>query len=77
MKNEDILKNILTIVCDNFVDTLLVGIEEYEKDFPYTIAVANFIAELRNHNIVVDFYGTFDSKIIDMVNRETSNYLAR
>ena len=53
------------------------GIEEYEKDFPYTIACANFMSELKNKNIIVDFYKTFDVSIRDMIYRETSNYLAR
>lgn len=74
---EEILRQIIVAVCDGFVDTLLTGIEEYEKDFPYTIACANFISELKSKNILVNFYTTFEGHIIDMVHRETSNYLAR
>lgn len=58
-------------------DTLITGIDEYEKNFPYTIACANFIYELKQTNILVDFNIIFDDSIIDMVFRETSNYLAR
>lgn len=74
---EEILRQIIVAVCDGFVDTLLTGIEEYEKDFPYTIACANFMSDLKSKNIIVDFYSTFESSIIDMIYRETSNYLAR
>ena len=74
---EEILRQIIVAVCDGFVDTLLTGIEEYEKDFPYTIACANFISELKSKNILVNFYSIFDSHIVDMIFRETSNYLAR
>ena len=74
---EEILRQIIVAVCDGFVDTLLTGIEEYEKDFPYTIACANFMSDLKNKNIIVDFYKTFDVSIRDMIYRETSNYLGR
>lgn len=76
MKDE-VLRKIIEFVCDGYIDALLTGIEEYEKDFPYTIACANFISELKRKNILVDFNIVFDDSIIDMVFRETSNYLAR
>lgn len=71
------LRKIVSSVCDDYIDTLLTGIEENEDDFPYTIACSNFIDELKKKNIIVDIYTTFDCKIIDMIYRETSNYLAR
>lgn len=77
MNNVETLRKILTIVCDNYIDTILTGIEENEKDFPYTIAVANFINELKEKNIIINFYEQIDDSIIDMINRETCNYLAR
>lgn len=77
MKNEEILRNMLSVICSNYVDTLMIGIEEEEKEFVYTLAVANFIATLREKNIIVDLYTAFEENIIDMVMRETSNYLAR
>lgn len=74
---EEILRKIITLISEDYIETLLTGIEEYEKDFPYTIACANFMSELKNKNIIVDFYKTFDVSIRDMIYRETSNYLAR
>ncbi|MCI8778286.1 MAG: hypothetical protein HFI87_03980 [Bacilli bacterium] len=74
---EEILKKLITLISEDYIETLLTGIKEYEKDFPYTIACANFISELKSKNIVVNFYNTFDISIIDMIYRETSNYLAR
>lgn len=74
---EEILKKLITLISEDYIETLLTGIEEYEKDFPYTIACANFISELKSKNIIVDFYNTFESSIIDLIYRETSNYLAR
>ncbi len=76
MKN-DTLRQVLSIICSNFVDTLLNGIEDNKEDFPYILAVVNFINELKEKNILVEYYETFEPKIIDMVNREASNYLAR
>ena len=77
MDNKEALLKVVSLVSENFVDSLMTGIEEYPKDFPYTIAVANFIAELKIKNIIVSLYGTFEDRIIDMIFRETSNYLSR
>lgn len=74
---EEILRRLITLITEDYIDTLLTGIEEYEKDFPYTIACANFMSELKSKNIAVDFYTTFEVSIRDMVYRETTNYLAR
>ncbi len=74
---EKALKQIIEVVCEGYADTLLTGIEENAKDFPYTLACSNFIDSLRKRNIIVDFFNTFDDSIIDMVFRETSNYLER
>ena len=41
------LRKIVSSVCDDYIDTLLTGIEENEDDFPYTIACSNFIDELK------------------------------
>lgn len=73
---ENELRKIIESVCNDFVDTLMTGIDENKKDFPYIIACANFISELKK-NIIVDFNIVFDDSIIDMVFREASNYLAR
>lgn len=74
---EEILRKLITLISEDYIETILTGIEEYEKDFPYTIACANFMSELKDKNIIVDFYTTFEDRIRDMVYRETSNYLAR
>lgn len=65
------------MVCDDYIDALLVGIEEYEKEFPYTLACANFISELKEKNIIVEFNDVFIDTVRDRIYRETSNYLAR
>lgn len=74
---EEILRKLITLISEDYIETLLTGIEEYENDFPYTIACANFMSELKSKNIIVDYYKTFEVSIRDMVYRETSNYLAR
>lgn len=60
MDNKETFLKVVSLVSENFIDSLMTGIEEYQKDFPYTIAVANFIAELKD-------------RITDMVFRETAN----
>lgn len=77
MDNKEALLKVVSIISENYIDTLMTGIEECPKDFPYTIAVANFIAELKSKNIIVNLYGTFEDRITDMIFRKTSNYLSR
>lgn len=60
--NKEALLKVVSIISENYIDTLMTGIEEYPKDFPYTIAVTNFIAELKSKNIIVNLYGTFEDK---------------
>ncbi len=70
-------RKIVEMVCEDYIDTILVGMEEYEKDFPFTIACANFLKELRSKNIKVRFEEIFIDMVRDNIYRETSNYLAR
>lgn len=74
---EKVLRDLIKMICDDYIDSLIVGIEEYEKDFPYTIACANFISELKEKNIIVEFNDVFIDMVRDRIYRETSNYLAR
>lgn len=74
---DKITRLLIGSVCDDFIDTLLVGIEEYNSDFPYTIACVNFICELKSKNINADFNDIFVDMVRDKIYKETSNYLAR
>lgn len=44
---EDVLIKIVEMICLGYVDTILTGIEEQECRFPYTIACANFMSDLK------------------------------
>lgn len=74
---ELVLRKVIEMVCDDYIDALLVGIEEYENDFPYTLACANFISELKEKNIIVEFNDVFIDTVRDRIYKEISNYLAR
>lgn len=77
MDNKEALLKVVSLVSENFVDSLITGIEKYPKDFPYTIAIANFIAELKSKNIIVNLYRTFEDRITDMIFKDTNTYLSR
>lgn len=77
MDRDESIRKLIAKVCDDYIDTLLTGINEYSKDFPYTIACANFISELRKKNIITEFDDVFLDSVSDRIYRETSNYLAR
>ena len=73
---EQITKNVIREVCNDFVDATIVGLEEYENDFPYTLACINFIIELKKKEINVSL-NSFIDVIWDNIYKEISNYLAR
>ena len=50
---EKVLKEFIEMICKDYINVLLVGVEEYEKDFPYMIAYVNFMGELKNKNIYI------------------------
>ena len=67
---EKITNDVITKVADNFKDVIMTGIEECPESFTYTIAVINFIYELKTKRISMDFYKTFDSDIYDEIFKE-------
>ncbi|MDD3340989.1 MAG: hypothetical protein PHN72_02150 [Bacilli bacterium] len=73
---EEIKRNVVKEICSDFVDTIIVGMEEYEKDFPYSLAVINFILELREKGINVNT-NMFIDVIWDNMYKEFTNYLGR
>ena len=49
-----------------------------KKETLSNIYITNLMrSELKSKNIIVNLYTTFDMQIVDMIYRETSNYLAR
>ena len=36
---EDIMRKLITMICDDYIEALLTGIEEYEKIFPILLLV--------------------------------------
>lgn len=76
MKNEQELKKIVSWVCEDYEDKILNGIQESAEVFPYTLAVANFMSELKNKNIFVNL-NSFEDTILDMIYREFKNYIGR
>lgn len=76
MKNEQELRKIISWGCEDFEDKVFNGIKENKDLFPYTIAVTNFISELKSKNIVVSL-NAFGDTILDMIFREIKNYVAK
>ena len=73
---EEIIRKLILMVCDGFSDTILTCIEEQNERLPYLVACSNFIYELRQKNIQVEFNDMFTDIALDRIFRETSNYLA-
>lgn len=70
------LEKIVSMICNGYVDTILVGVEEQKNKFPYLVACTNFMYEMKSKNIQMDFNNIFTDTISDKLFRETSNYLA-
>ena len=55
------MRKIVSKICDGYVESIMSSIEENNiNNFPFTIASANFIAELKSKNIIVELSETFD-----------------
>lgn len=80
MKEKE-LRKIVEFVCNGYVDTIMENIEDNKRSFPYAIACANYIAELKERNIIVGLNDVFIDIVIDIVIdrifREFSNYIGR
>ena len=75
MKENEIRK-ILSIVCGSYIDGISANFEENVDVFPYLLACANFIVELKSKNIIVDINAFADS-IKDRIFREVANYIGK
>ena len=75
---ENELRKIVSMVCNDYVDTIMDAIEENNtKDFPILMAVWQFMCGLRDKGILLDVVDVFDdANIIDRLHREISRYLA-
>lgn len=75
---EEILKVVARQICEDLSEAIIVGVKEYEEDFPYTIACVNFISELKENGVKVNLRVFADCQdIFDNMYREFSRYLAR
>lgn len=72
---EEIKKDLVRLICNDYIDLILVGIEEYSKYFPYTICCCNFLSDLKKRNITTELNAIFIDKFIDKVYKEFSNYI--
>lgn len=73
---EEIIRKLILMVCDGFADTIMTCIEEEKDRLPYLMACSNFMYELKQKNIQVEFNEIFTDTTLDRIFRETSNYLA-
>lgn len=76
MKEQE-LRKIVEFVCNGYVDTIMENIEDNKSEFPYAIACANYITELKENNIIVGLNDIFIDVVIDRIFREFSNYIGR
>lgn len=76
MKEKE-LRKIVEFVCNGYVDTIMENIEDNKRAFLYVIACANYIAELKEKNIIVELNDVFIDIVIDRIIREFSNYIGR
>lgn len=74
MKN-DVKELIAKEIADTYKDILLNGFEEQEYRFFVTLSVIDFIAKLREKNIVYDLSDIFAEKIISLMYEETNKYI--
>jgi hypothetical protein len=75
---EKVTKSIIRSLCDDFANSILVGLEENPQDFPFTISSINFIYELKEQGIYFNLKQLSSCyEILDNMYDELAKYLAR
>lgn len=69
---EEILKVVARQICEDLSEAIIVGVKEYEEDFPYTIACVNFISELKENGVKVNLRVLLIAKIYLIICIENS-----
>lgn len=58
-------KDFVKLIYNNYIDLILVYIEEYSKYFPYTICCCNFLSDLKEEIDKVNVYSEKKDDFID------------
>ena len=75
---EKVTKSIIRSLCDDFANSILVGLEESPQDFPFTISSINFVYELKEQGIYFNLKQLSSCyEILDNMYDELAKYLAR
>lgn len=75
---EQILRNTIRRLCDDFADSIIIGVKESEEKFPFTVACINFMCELKENGKRVNLNLLAGCpEIFDSMYRELINYLIR
>ena len=73
--NDKCLFQIIHWVCECYEKTLMDEIKKHKKKFPYTIAVSNFMNELKQNGIEIKCEEIFYDSIIDNILKECQKCL--
>lgn len=74
---EETIRKVISMIFEEYIETAIVGTDEYENDFPYTLACSKFIVELKSKNTTVNFNEVFKDEIKDKIFDEIIKYLER
>jgi hypothetical protein len=72
---EDILEKMISDIANSYYELLKIGIEEGKEQFRVTILVADFMASLREQNILDCIDDVFNSSFLDKINFEANKYI--
>ena len=72
---EATIKEVITMICNDYVDLLIVGLEEHKELFPNTISCINLISELKKSKNLIVLNDVFIDKFIDKIYQECSRYI--
>ena len=73
--NEEILKELLSMVCNVYFDTIFTAIDEEPTKFPITIACVCLLSEFNSNSLYLRFDDVFTDSIMDKVFDEIKSYL--
>lgn len=71
----DIKREIVKEICNDYVEVILVGLDEHKEGFFYTTSIINFMESLKTKNIKISIDKVFTDTFIDKIYIETNKYI--
>jgi hypothetical protein len=72
---EQVVIDTITKLCENYVDTIITGLEEDRSNFVHTRAIIDLMTSLKENHIYMGMNDIFTEPFLEKMDIEISEYL--